>query len=141
MQRGVYHDLGDIYDRLNLIYFENRIKATITWGRHRSNANGRKYSIRLGSYCIQDKLITIHPVLDQASVPRLCVERIVYHEMLHQAHPAKRVSRTRTSIHTPEFRAAEALFIGAQLADGWFKTNLERILHFSPLTFKGESRI
>jgi hypothetical protein len=141
MQRGVYHDLGDIYDRLNLAYFDNRIQAKVTWGRHRANSDGRKHSIRLGSYCLESSLITIHPVLDQASVPRLCVERIVYHEMLHQACPAKKISRDRRSIHTPEFRAAEARFIGAELADGWFKANLDRILHFAPLTFKSESRI
>jgi hypothetical protein len=140
MQRGVYHDLGEIYRRLNHTYFENRINATITWGRHRSSAGGRKYSIRLGSYESNARLITIHPVLDQASVPRLCVERIVYHEMLHERHPAKRI-RGRRSIHTPEFKAAEALFIGATLADDWFKTNLDRILRFAPLTFNNESRI
>jgi hypothetical protein len=141
MARGVYHDLGDIYNRLNQIYFQDRIKAKLTWGRHRSNTTGRKYSIRLGSYCPSSRLITIHPVLDQASVPRLCVERIVYHEMLHEAHPARKVSRDRRSIHTPEFRAAEAQFIGAKLADEWFKANLDRILRFAPLTFNNESRI
>jgi len=141
MQRGVYHDLGEIYRRLNHTYFQNDIRATIVWGRHRSNSNRQKYSIRLGSYEAQARLITIHPVLDQASVPRLCVERIVYHEMLHEAHPARRISRARRSIHTPEFRAAEAKFVGATLADEWFKSNLDRILQFAPLTFKGESRI
>ena len=138
---GVYHDLNEIYLTLNSHYFNSRVDATVTWGRHRSHRNSKKYSIRLGSYDMESGSITIHPVLDQASVPRLCVERIVYHEMLHQTCPARRVSRDRLRIHTAEFRAAERLFIGAELADSWFKSNLEKILHFAPLTFKSESRI
>ena len=141
MRPGIYHNLDIIYAHLNALYFESQISASIAWGRHRTSPNRRKYSIRLGSYEPNSRHITIHPALDQAAVPRLCVERIVYHEMLHQKFPEKRVSRSKRSIHTPEFRAAEKLFLGADLADAWFKSNIEQILAYAPLTFKNESRI
>lgn len=135
MRAGVYHNLDQIYAQLNHFYFDNSVNATLAWGRHRAPVRGRKYSIRLGSYDPKGRSIIIHPALDQALVPRLCVERIVYHEMLHQKHPSIRISRHRHSIHTPDFKAAEKRFLGAELADAWFKSNLDKILHFAPLTF------
>lgn len=127
MQKGTYHDLRVIYDYLNKRYFQDQVRASIAWGRFGNRT--RAYSIRLGSYDYLGKTITIHPALDQAVIPRLCVERVVHHEMLHQMFPAK-TSRGRRQIHTPEFRAAEKLFFGAQLADAWFDSNLTRILHY-----------
>ena len=126
MTEGIYHSLSCIYLRLNEQYFANQITAFVTWGKW-GKRSPRFSSIRLGSYDATKKLITIHPALDQASVPRLCVERIVYHEMLHQKHPILKGKRGRRLIHTPSFRQDEKKFTGATLADQWFEQNIKNI--------------
>jgi hypothetical protein len=133
--KGIYHDLSSLYIRLNAEYFDGQIDAQITWGKW-GPARSRFRSIRLGSYDSSRRLITIHPAMDQASVPRICVERIVYHEMLHQKHPTKRGPDGRRSIHTPEFRTSEKIFSGGDIADQWFKLNLERIMRHRPQHLK-----
>lgn len=131
-QNGIYHCLNRIFSELNQEYFSSEIFAEIAWGQAGSFAGRRRTSIRLGSYHIKNKFITIHPALDQAFVPRICVARIVYHEMLHQKHETIRV-RGKNRIHTPAFKQEEKLFSAAELADKWFKANLEKILKFNPL--------
>ena len=133
MIKGVYHNLEIIYSRLNEYYFKNQILTQITWGKWGNRSNTR--SIRLGSYDASRRLITIHPGMDQASVPRICVERIVYHEMLHQKHPAK-YRNGRRYVHTRPFNQDEQLFEEAYLADQWFKHNLDRILKHRPQYLK-----
>lgn len=135
MTKGIYHDLAYLYARLNAQYFGDRIRAEITWGKWGS-ARMAASSIRLGSYNFDKRLITIHPAMDQASVPRLCVERIIHHEMLHQKHPVRRGTGGRRLVHTPEFRESEKLFDGSLIADQWFEANLERILRYRPQHLK-----
>jgi len=129
-ETGVYHDLVLLFHKLNQEYFGNKVQAEITWGKRSQTLSGRslKYSIRIGSYHPTKKLTTIHPSLDQARVPRICVERVVHHEMLHQYCPAEKRRGGRRQIHTPEFRAQEALYVHAMLADKWFKDNLDDLL-------------
>lgn len=126
---GAYHCLLSIYEELNRSYFSDTIGASIVWGKTGSFTGKRRVTIRLGSYHTEKKLITIHPALDQAIVPRLCVARIVYHEMLHEKHQVIR-RNGKNSIHTPQFKAEEALFAAADLTDQWIKANLEKILSF-----------
>lgn len=127
LSKGVYHDLQKIYDELNSKYFEGVIEAEITWGRF-GNVTGRKRSIKLGSYCSQKKKIVIHPVLDRASVPGVCIKRVIHHEMLHQRFPASHGRGRRRCVHHATFREAEKHFEDAFLADAWFKENLRQLL-------------
>lgn len=125
--RGIYHCLSDIRDRLNTSYFSNCIQAEIGWGNKTSHLQNRRKSIRLGSYDSKHKQITIHPLLDQAMVPRFCVEWVVYHEMLHQHFPP-RIIRGRTYHHPPEFKRAETQFAHHKDAQMWFRNNLNMLL-------------
>ena len=125
--KGVYHNLLELFEKLNRQYFNERIVATIRWGQRQKAS--RKSSIVLGHYSDEKKRIVIHPSLDQAMVPTLCVERIIHHEMLHQVFPI-RIVRGRRQIHTREFKIAEAEFKGAKMVDKWLKANLDRILRF-----------
>lgn len=125
--KGIYHDIELIYHQINLLYFDNQINAQILWGRFGTYA-ARKRSIRLGSYCSRKKCILIHPSLDQACVPRICVERIIYHEMLHQKFPVSKHPSGRRCVHGRQFKLAEQEFRDAPLADTWFKDNLKRLL-------------
>ncbi len=128
LPKGVYHNLEAIYEELNRQYFSGNIDAKIAWGKH-APTSSRRRSIKLGSYCYDRKHIVIHPALDQACVPRVCIERVIHHEMLHQYYPARQSRGRRRCVHHAEFRAAEKLFSEAELADRWFKDNLNRLLH------------
>ncbi|MEI6805918.1 MAG: hypothetical protein WCK49_05365 [Myxococcaceae bacterium] len=125
--KGLYHDIALIYHEINETYFDSQINAEITWGRFGSY-KPRKRSIRLGSYCSKRKRILIHPAMDQACVPRICLERVIHHEMLHQKFPTYRLPSGRRSMHGPAFKLAEQEFRDAKLADAWFKDNLKRLL-------------
>ena len=125
---GIYHNLLELFENLNQEYFDNKVSADIRWGKRHSKS--RKRSITLGTYCSKNRRITIHRALDQALIPKLCVDRIIYHEMLHQIYPVKLGRYGRRQIHTREFKQAEKLFLGADMADKWISQNLLKILNF-----------
>lgn len=68
-------------------------------------------------------LIRIHPVLDDARVPRWFVGFVVFHELLHAVLPP-RVENGRRKIHTPEFRRAEARHPDFGRAQRWEHDNV-----------------
>ena len=123
--RGRYVDLEAIYHALNRDYFNNRVQARITWGRRPPRR--RRRSIRLGAYDSRERLIRIHPLLDQAFVPAYVVEAVVFHEMLHQLHPSQRVNG-RWSVHTPAFRRAEREFPYLEQVAAWQRRHVGRLL-------------
>ena len=99
-----HHDLQAIFDRLNRDYFDGKVVATIEWGRRttvRPTTKG-KSEIRLATYYIEEKRITIHPVHDSPFVPSFYIAFNIYHEMIH-------ASRGDGS-HDKRFRIAEATY-------------------------------
>ena len=123
--RGRHFDLEAIYQTLNRDYFGNRVQARITWSRQPPRRPRR--SIRFGAYDSMERLIRIHPLLDQTFVPRYVIESVVFHEMLHQLHPPQRVNG-RWAIHTPAFRRAERRFPYFEHAEAWQRRHVERLL-------------
>ncbi len=123
---GDCHDLTDIFDELNQHWFSGSLDAKCTWGR-RSPSSRKRHSIRLGTYCAEDRLIRIHPVLDQPWVPRFFVAFIMFHEMLHHALPAL-IRNGKRCFHTDEFRAYEQRFPYYEHAIRWERRNLHRLL-------------
>jgi hypothetical protein len=128
--QGEHHDLRELFAALNHEYFEAAIEADLTWGIGGSFRGPSRTSITLGTYDYRAKRITIHPVLDQAEVPRRCVARIVHHEMCHARHPAQESAGGRRLVHTSAFRREEARFEGAHQADAWLDANLDAILRY-----------
>jgi hypothetical protein len=124
--RGEHHDLEEILDGLAARHFGGPIDARITWGR-RARRRGRKHSIQLGTYLADERLIRIHPVLDQAWVPRFYVEAVVFHEMLHHDMPCV-VKNGRRWFHTKEFRDRERAFEYHEVSERWEKEHLARLL-------------
>ena len=124
--RGRVHDLADIYDELNAQHFERRVAARIGWGRR--PPDGRRRSIKMGVYFHDQKLIRIHPALDDERVPRHFVRLVVFHEMLHQVVPPQVDARGRRTVHGREFRNAERRFPDYERARAWEKTNLHLLL-------------
>jgi hypothetical protein len=124
--RGDVFDLQAVFDRLNARYFRGRIDARITWGA-RGGRPRQRTSIKMGSYCVEDRLIRIHPTLDRHFIPTFFLEWIVYHEMLHQVHDMPVVGGRR-QFHTPAFLADEARFEHHELARAWERRNVDRLL-------------
>lgn len=129
--RGEHHDLRAIFDELNDGHFGGSVRdVRVTWGR-RPPARGRRRrrSIRLGTYVAEDRLIRIHPFLDQAWVPRFFVTYVVFHEMLHHVVPA-RVENGRQRFHSAEFRSLERAYPDYEQAIAWERANLPRLLRY-----------
>ena len=123
---GRHHDLQAIFDRLNVDRFGGVLDARITWGAVASRRSRRR-SIKMGSYAVEDRIIRIHPALDQDFVPDYFVAWIVFHEMLHGKHEVRR-EHGRRRFHTPAFVEEERTFPDFPRACAWEKQNLDRLL-------------
>lgn len=123
---GRYHDLQIIFDQLNADRFDGKLQARITWGPVATRKRRRR-SIKMGSFAVEDRIIRIHPALDQDCVPGYFVAWIVFHEMLHGKHEVLR-SGGRRRFHTKEFLAEERTFPEYTRACAWEKENLDRLL-------------
>src|SRR5580693_7166633 len=106
--KGRHHDLLELFEGINERYFGSSVNAVITWGKRptRKTKGAPQRTIKLGSYSAVDRLIRIHPALDQKWVPRYFVAYIVYHEMLHHVIPGSR-GLGRVNLHPPEFKERE----------------------------------
>lgn len=124
--RGEHHDLRAVADELAERHFGGRIDVKITWGK-RVQPKRRQRSLQLGTYLPDERLIRIHPVLDQPWVPRFFVEAVVFHEMLHHDMPAV-VQNGRRHYHTRAFKQRERSFEYHAAAQRWEKDNLWRLL-------------
>jgi predicted metal-dependent hydrolase len=125
---GIHHDLREMYDTLNRKHFQGAVTAGITWGR--MPPSRRRRSIRFGSYTAEDRLIRIHPLLDQAFVPDYFVRYIVFHEMLHAYLGLGKATNGRRCVHSPEFRRREQRYPDYDRAVEWQSSasNLRRLL-------------
>ena len=63
----------------------------------------------LGHYDAPHNTIVISRLLDRPDVPRVAVEYVLFHEMLHLQHPVDHTGMRRR-VHTREFRDAEKKF-------------------------------
>lgn len=128
---GHVHDLLEIFASIEHAWFSGGLDGVaITWGKQGAAGGARrrrKRSIRLGTYTHDERLIRVHPVLDQAWVPRFFLEYIVFHEMLHHVEPA-REDDGRTIFHTAEFRAREQAYPDYERALRWERANIDRLL-------------
>ena len=126
LTRGRVHDLADIYAALNARHFDNRVQARIGWGRRAPGR--RRRSIKMGLYLHEQKLIRIPPALADERVPRVFVELVVFHEMLHQVVQPREHQDGRRCVHGREFREAERRFPDYERARAWEKAHLGLLL-------------
>jgi len=113
---GEFFNLDGIFEKLNWVYFENKIPETIlSWSK-------RNTYRRLGHYDSVHNTIIISKSLDDDSIPKFVVEYIVYHEMLHIKHPA-RFANGRRYVHTPKFKNDEEKFSYFCEAEDWLEKN------------------
>jgi hypothetical protein len=101
--RGRFYDLEEVFDELNARYFEGAlVRPRLSWSQ------GKTRRV-LGHHDYVHGTIIVSRTLDSTAIPRLVLEYVLYHEMLHVKHPPRLVGG-RTIYHGPEFRADERRF-------------------------------
>jgi hypothetical protein len=125
---GKVHDLDAILHRIDQRYFGGALgDVQVTWGRKTAPRGESRTSIKLGTYSATERLVRIHPVLDQRWVPRYFLAYITYHELLHHVIPPVKVGRF-TLLHPPEFLRRERAYPQYLRAIDWENRHLDRLL-------------
>ena len=115
--QGHSYDLEEIFEEINLQYFHGLMaRPGIGWSVRPSRTT-------LGHYDPSHHMIVLSKVLDSPHVPRLVVEYVMFHEMLHLRYPVEHKG-SRRCVHTPEFKMAEKEFLHLKQA----KEILKKIL-------------
>lgn len=100
---GVIHNLDNIFEELNQKHFGGMMtRPALGWSHVRSRT-------RLGHFDPAHQTIIISRIFDDPRVPRLALEYVMFHEMLHLQYPVDH-SGPRRCVHTPDFKAHEKLF-------------------------------
>jgi len=116
--RGRWHNLEEIFHRLNQRFFNGKLSATrLGWSLKSSKTT-------LGHYDAGHGVIVINRALDSATVPLDLVEYLVFHEMLHVRFPLGRNGHRRV-VHSREFHKAEREFPN-------FEEARKSLKHFRP---------
>lgn len=103
--QGVRYDLHQIFEDLNFRYFHGLMARPILgWSPYASRN-------LLGHYDPSHNAIVLSRILDRPDTPKLAVEYVLFHEMLHLRYPAEE-SGARRRVHTRAFKEAERQFEG-----------------------------
>lgn len=101
--QGRHFDLETMFDELNAKHFGGTLQRPhIGWST-------RSWRRQFGCYDPGPNQILLNRRMDHPRVPRVAVEYVLYHEMLHVKHPTRRSGCSLLS-HSPEFRAEEKQF-------------------------------
>lgn len=112
--KGECFDLRELFDDLNIQYFNGLMACPdLGWSVRSSRTT-------MGHYDPSHHMIVLSKVLDHPQVPRLAVEYVMFHEMLHLLYPVEHKG-ARRCVHTPQFKAAEKQFQGLRLAKEYLK--------------------
>ena len=104
--KGAHYNLDDLFEELNFRYFNGLMaRPLLGWSRQASRT-------MLGHFDPSHNAIIISKLLDTDKAPRLAVEYVLFHEMLHLRFPVDHRG-ARRCVHTAEFKRAEREF------DGW----------------------
>ncbi len=124
---GMAHDLLSYLDEQNREHFNGEFKGRIGWSRR--TRSSRRKTIRLGSWSPRNKLIRIHPALDDKKVPDYVLRFVVFHEMLHAMVGVSERGKRRI-YHTRDFRLREQQHPDYARAEGWIQEHLETLLNW-----------
>jgi hypothetical protein len=106
---GRCYDMIDMFEDLNVRFFGGMMaRPELGWSVRPSRTT-------LGHYDPSHHAIVLSSILDRPEVPRLAVEYVMFHEMLHLRHPVDHRG-ARRCVHTSEFKAAESDFPGLKEA-------------------------
>ena len=106
---GECYNLDTLFEELNFRYFHGLMaRPLLGWSRVPSRTT-------LGHYDPSHNAIIISKLLDSEKAPRLGLEYVMFHEMLHLRFPVD-TRGVRRRVHTREFRQAEKDFEGLKEA-------------------------
>ena len=112
--QGNCHDLVQVFEEINARYFHGLMsRPDLGWSLRVSRST-------LGHYDPSHHMIVLSKALDQPHVPRLAVEYVMFHEMLHLRHPVEHRG-ARRCVHTREFKLAEKQFENLKQAKEYLK--------------------
>ena len=112
--RGGAHDLNEVFERINTVYFQGEIKRPkLFWSK---SLTRRKF----GHYDWVGDAVMISRTLDDFNVPAYVVEFVMYHELLHKTM-GLRWSGQRQYAHTAEFYREEKRFAHHAAAEAAIK--------------------
>lgn len=118
--KGSVYDLDKIFESLNREYFRGNLpKPVLTWSVRKT------YRI-LGHHDATHQTIVISKSLDDAFVPKFVVEYVLFHEMLHIAHPTKHINGRRYN-HTAAFKRDERTFAYYEEGEAWIAGNVRKL--------------
>jgi hypothetical protein len=101
--QGTCYDLDQLFEELNFRYFNGLMARPILgWSPNASRT-------LLGHYDPSHNAIVLSRILDRPQTPRLAVEYVLFHEMLHLRYPAEHRG-ARRCVHTKAFKIAEKEF-------------------------------
>ena len=101
--QGRQFDLEQMFEELNFRYFFGLMaRPRIGWSPNASRT-------LLGHYDSSHNVIVLSRILDRPDTPKLAVEYVLFHEMLHLRHPAEH-NGARRCVHTKAFKEAEKQF-------------------------------
>jgi hypothetical protein len=101
--QGACHNLVELFEEMNARYFNGLMaRPDLGWSLRPSRSI-------LGHYDPGHHMIVLSSVLDKPEVPRLAVEYVMFHEMLHLRFPVEHRG-VRRCVHTPDFKLAEKEF-------------------------------
>lgn len=101
--RGACYDLNEIFGQLNDQYFHGLLgRPLLGWSRAASRS-------MLGHFDPSHNAIVISRIFDRTAAPRLALEYVMFHEMLHLRFPVDH-NGARRRVHTKDFREAEKEF-------------------------------
>ena len=102
--QGAHYSLDQIFEELNRQYFNGLMaRPLLGWSRHASRTT-------FGHYDPSHNAIIVSKLLDSPKAPRLALEYVMFHEMLHLRFPVEHRG-VRRRVHTRELRQAEGAFI------------------------------
>jgi len=101
--RGIHHDLGVSFNRVNAEYFHGRLqRPRLVWGE---SFTMRKF----GHYDGIRDTVVVSSSLDRLDVPAFVVDFVIYHELLHRTMGVA-YTNGRRAAHTPAFKRQERAF-------------------------------
>jgi hypothetical protein len=113
--KGSKYDLEEIFEELNATYFHGLMaRPLLGWSRTPSR-------VMLGHYDPSHNAIILSKLLDSPRAPRLAIEYVMFHEMLHLRFPVEHRG-ARRCVHTREFKHAEREFAHLKQAKELLKT-------------------
>ncbi len=122
---GTYHNLSNIFDKINQTYFAGQLQAQITWSNrigglstHHQEQDDKGNAIHI---------ITISRGYDSPDASPDIVGGVVYHECLHIAIPAYYKNGKRI-VHGPEFKQREKQYRYFEEWRAWHKWQLPKSL-------------